>query len=63
MDAVTGVVVKQEGHDWLKVSAELVLLLEDQQMAQPYEGKQVRIKGRIDIKLRTLHVESITRLS
>jgi hypothetical protein len=48
---------------WLKVSADLTLVLDDQEVAQRYQGKRVNIKGRVDLELKTLRIESIRAVS
>ena len=55
-----GVVVRDQDQYCLRVSAEVNLMLDDRQIAQRHEGKQVRIEGVVDREKKTLHIVSIT---
>ncbi|MGH9497917.1 MAG: DUF5818 domain-containing protein [Terriglobales bacterium] len=59
-DPVEGTVVKKQGQYCLRVTAEADFILDDQQMAQSYEGERVRIEGVVDREKKTLHSRSIT---
>lgn len=59
----TGTIVK-DGKDYvLKVSGSTVYQLDDQERASQYEGKQVKIAGKLDAKGNSLHVSSIELVS
>jgi hypothetical protein len=60
---VTGVIVRNEEMYCLKVNADLTLVLDDQEVAQRYQGKRVNIKGLVDLELKTLRIESIGAVS
>jgi hypothetical protein len=60
---VTGVIVQNDAMYCLKVNADLTLVLDDQEVAQRYQGKRVNIKGVVDIELRALRIESIQAIS
>jgi hypothetical protein len=59
----TGTILK-DGKDYvLKVSASTVYQLDDQERVKQYEGKQVKIAGKLDAKGNSLHVTSIELVS
>jgi hypothetical protein len=60
---VTGIIVRNEAMYWLRVNADLTLLLDDQEVAQRYQGRQVNIKGLVDLELKTLRIDSIQSVS
>lgn len=59
----TGTIVKDGSRYILKVSSNNVYQLDDQERAQRYEGKQVKIAGTLDANGNGLHVTSIELLS
>ena len=59
----TGTIVKDGSRYILKVSSKNVYQLDDQEKAQRYEGKQVKIEGTLDATGNGLHVTSIELLS
>ena|ERR1700685_1019925 len=59
----TGTIVK-DGKDYvLKVNASTVYQLDDPDRVKPYEGKQVKISGKLDAKGNSLHIASIELVS
>jgi len=59
-----GTIVKEKGKLVLKESAtDMSYQLDDQEKAKPFEGKQVRITGRLDANNNLIHVENIEAAS
>jgi hypothetical protein len=59
----SGTIVKKGIRYILKVSANNVYQLDDQEKAKRYEGKQVKIEGTLDPNGNSLHITSIELLS
>lgn len=59
----TGMVVRDGKEYMLKVSEGSAYQLDDPEKAKPYEGKQVKIAGRLDPKSNVIHVLSIELMS
>jgi hypothetical protein len=59
----TGTIAKDSGKYVLKVSENTAYQIDDQDKARDYEGKQVRVAGRLDAKNNVLHVASIELVS
>ena len=59
----TGTIVKDGSSYILKVSSKNVYQLDDQEKAQRYEGKEVKIEGTLDANGNSLHITSIELLS
>jgi hypothetical protein len=59
----TGTIVKEGSRYVLKVSSDNVYQLFDQERAQQYEGKQVKIAGTLDATGNSLHITSIELVS
>jgi glucan-binding YG repeat protein len=60
---LTGTVIKDGGRYFLKVSNGVVYQLDDQDRAQKYENKQVKVAGTLDAKGNSFHVTSIELIS
>jgi Protein of unknown function (DUF5818) len=60
---ITGMIVKDAGRYFVKVSSNTSYELDDQERARQYEGKQVKIAGTLDANGSSLHVMSIQPLS
>lgn len=60
---LTGMIVKDGDRYVLKVSSTNTYDLDDQERAQKYEGKQVKVAGALDAKGGTLRIISIELLS
>jgi hypothetical protein len=58
-----GTIVRSEGQYFLEVSAGVALVLHDQEIAQRYEGKRVKINGWLDADQEILHIDSIEEIS
>jgi uncharacterized protein DUF5818 len=58
-----GTIVRSEGQYLLEVSAGVALVLHDQEIAQRYEGKRVKINGWLDTTQKMLHIGSIEAIS
>jgi hypothetical protein len=61
--AFTGMIVKNGGKYVLKMSDGSTYQIDDQEKARPYEAKQVKIAGSLDVKTNLLHVVSIELVS
>lgn len=59
----TGTIAKDGGNYILRVSENLVYLLDDGAKVKSYEGKQIRIAGKFDAQNNILHVTNIELLS
>ena len=59
----TGTIIKDGSRYILKLSSKNVYQLDDQEKAQRYEGKQVKIEGTLDASGNSLHITSIQLLS
>jgi hypothetical protein len=59
----TGLMAKDSDRYVLKASHGAVYQIDDQAKAKPYEGKQVKIGGRLDSQTNVLHVASIELVS
>ena len=59
---ITGTVVKDQNRYVLRVSDSLSYMMDDQEKARHYEGKQVKVFGSVDSD-NILHVSSIELLS
>ena len=59
----TGTIVKEGGEYVLKSSDNTVYQIDDQETAKSYEGKRVKISGRLDAKTNMLHILTIDSLS
>ena len=60
---LTGTIIKDGGRYILKVSNGTVYQLDDQDRAQPYENKQVKVAGTLDAKGTSFHVTRIELIS
>lgn len=59
-----GTIVKEKGKLVLKdTTANVSYQLDDQEKAKQYEGKQVKITGKLDMASNLIHVESIEAVS
>jgi hypothetical protein len=58
-----GTIIKDGSKYVLKVSENVSYPIDDQEKAKIYEGKQVKISGRLDGKTNLLHITSIELLS
>lgn len=58
-----GTIVKDGARYVLKVSSNTAFQLDDQDKVSQYEGKQVRIAGRLDADGKVLHITSIELVS
>jgi hypothetical protein len=59
----TGTVMK-DGEQWvLRDSSGSVYKLDDSSRAQAFEGKQVKVTGRLDANSKMIHVDSIRAIS
>ena len=63
LQTVTGIIIRNEGQYCLRVSAGLVLTLDDQQAAQRHAGERVKITGMLDAGRKMLRVERIAPIS
>jgi ABC-type Fe3+ transport system substrate-binding protein len=62
--AFTGRVMKDQGQLVLKDPVtKMSYQLDDQAKAKPYLGKQVKVKGKLEMKSNTIHIEDIAPLS
>jgi uncharacterized protein YdeI (BOF family) len=59
----TGTVVKDGEQYVLRDSSGSVYKLDDSQRAQTFEGKTVKVTGRLDSQSKMIHVDSIQALS
>lgn len=59
----TGTVMKDTDSYTLKVSESTSYKLDNQQQAQQYEGKRVRVTGTLDSSVNLIHVDSIEPMS
>lgn len=59
----TGTVVKDGEQYVLRDSSGSVYKLDDSQRAQTFEGKTVKVTGRLDSQSKMIHVDSIEALS
>lgn len=60
---VTGTIVKSGDNFVLQDTSGTVYQLDAQDKAQPYEGKSVKVTGKLEAESKLLHVESIEELS
>jgi len=60
---LTGTIIKDGSRYILKVSNGTIYQLDDQDRAQKYEGKQVKVLGTLDAKGDSFHVTSIELIS
>jgi uncharacterized protein YdeI (BOF family) len=59
----TGTIVKDGDQFLLKDASGQVYKLDDSGRAQPYEGKAVKVTGKLDTDAKLIHVESIEAAS
>ena len=60
----SGTIVKEKGKFVLKDAAtKMSYQLDDQDKAKQFEGKQVKVTGKLDLETNLIHVESIEALS
>lgn len=59
----SGTIVKDGSRYVLKVASDSVYQIDDQERAQKYEGKQVKISGTLDATGNSLHITSIELVS
>ena len=60
----SGTIVKEKGKLVLKDSgANMSYQLDDQDKAQPFEGKQVKVTGKLNAGTKVIHVENIEAAS
>jgi hypothetical protein len=59
LQCFAGVIVRNEGQYWLKVSPKVALPLSDGQIAQRHEGKLVKVMGVVDTEGKTLQIERV----
>jgi uncharacterized protein YdeI (BOF family) len=60
---VTGTIVKSGDNFVLRDTSGTVYQLDAQEKAQPYEGKSVRVTGKLEAETKLLHVEAIEELT
>ena len=60
---VTGTIVKSGDNLVLRDTSGTVYQLDAQEKAQPYEGKSVRVTGKLEAATKLLHVETIEELT
>ena len=62
--AFNGTIVKEKGKFVLKdMAAKVSYQLDDQEKAKPFEGKQVKVIGKLDLDTNLIHVENIEAAS
>jgi hypothetical protein len=62
--AFSGTIVKQKGQFVLQdTETKLSYQLDDQQQAKRFEGKQVKVMGKLDMNANMIHVENIESAS
>jgi len=62
--AFNGTIVKEKGKLVLKDSvAKISYQLDDQAKAKQFEGKQVKVTGKLDLEINLIHVENIEAVS
>jgi hypothetical protein len=59
MQTMTGTIAKEDGKYVLKASDGKTYLIDDQEKAKQFEGKQVKIVGSLDLNTNTIHLQSI----
>jgi hypothetical protein len=57
--SITGIIVRQGEKYVLKAGGNTTYQLDDQNRAQHYQNKEVRVIGRLDSERNSLHIESI----
>jgi lipopolysaccharide export system protein LptA len=61
---INGTIVKEKGQLVLKdTAANVSYQLDDQKKAKQFEGKQVKVTGKLDMNSNTIHVENIELIS
>jgi uncharacterized protein YdeI (BOF family) len=60
---VTGTIAKSGDNFVLRDTSGTVYQLDAQDKAQPYEGKSVKVTGKLEAETKLLHVETIEELS
>jgi hypothetical protein len=60
---VTGTIVKSGSSFVLRDSSGAVYQLDAQEKAQPYEGKSVKVTGKLEAESKLLHVDTIEELN
>ncbi len=59
VQTITGTIAKEDGKFVLKASDSKTYLIDDQDKARQFEGKQVKIVGSLDASTGTIHLQSI----
>jgi Protein of unknown function (DUF5818) len=59
VQTITGTIAKEDGKFVLKASDSRTYLIDDQDKARQFEGKQVKIVGSLDPNTSTIHLQSI----
>jgi uncharacterized protein DUF5818 len=59
VQTITGTIAKEDGKFVLKASDSRTYLIDDQDKARQFEGKQVKIVGTLDPSTSTIHLQSI----
>jgi Protein of unknown function (DUF5818) len=59
----TGTINKEDGGYVLKVSETASYKLDNEQEVQPYEGRRVKVTGRLDSAINLIHVDKVEPLS
>jgi cell division septation protein DedD len=59
----TGTIAKESGSYVLKVTDTTSYKLDDQQRAEPFEGRRVEVTGTLDRSINLIHVEKVEPLS